>query len=88
MQTFEETKATLAHAATLEFKNHEKPLILSSDASDTHVGAILEQEGKEGVMIPLEFFSKRLPHLKLMRSTFYKELRALFLSVKISTKGY
>ena len=82
VQAFEETKATLAHAATLEFENREKPLILFSDASDTHVGAVLEQEGKEGVMVPLAFFSKRLPRLKLMRSTFYKELRALFLSVK------
>ena len=32
----QKTKATIAHAATLEFENREKLLILFSDASDTH----------------------------------------------------
>ena len=46
MQSFEKTKFALAEAATLEYEDHGKPLILSSDASDTHVGAVFEQEKK------------------------------------------
>ena len=56
VQAFEETKRALAEAATLEYEDHSKPLILSSDASDTHVGAVLEQEKEEGKMVPLAFF--------------------------------
>ena len=58
VQTLEETKATLTHATTLEFQNRVKHLILFSDASDTHVGAVLEQEVKEEVMVLLAFFQK------------------------------
>ena len=82
VQSFERTKFALAEAATLEYEDHGKPLILSSDASDTHVGAVLEQEKEEGKMVPLAFFSKCLPRLSRVRSVFYKELRALSLSMK------
>ena len=41
VQSFEKAKFALAEAATLEYEDHNKPLILSSDASDTHVGAVL-----------------------------------------------
>ena len=82
IQAFKNTKAILAHTTTLSYEDHNKPLMLFSDASDTHVGAVLEQEGKNGEMRPLAFFSKKLPPLKTVRSTFYKELRALYLSLK------
>ena len=82
VQSFEKTKYALAEAATLEYEDHGKPLILSSDASDTHVGAVLEQEKEEGKMVPLALFSKCLPRLGRVRSVFYKELQALSLSMK------
>ena len=63
---------TLKILATLAFEDHNKPLILYSDASDTHVGAVLEQEGINGNRKPLAFFSKKLPTLKRFRSTFLK----------------
>ena len=82
IQAFNNTKAILANTTTLSYEDHNKPLMLFSDASDTHVGAVLEQEGENGEMRPLAFFSKKLPPLKTVRSTFYKELRALYLSLK------
>ena len=82
IQAFTNTKAVLANTTTLSYEDHNKPLMLFSDASDTHVGAVLEQEGENGEMRPLAFFSKKLPPLKTVRSTFYKELRALYLSLK------
>ena len=66
VQSFEKTKCALA--ATLEYEDHGKLLILSSEASDTHVGAVLEQEKEEGKMVPLAFFSKCLPRLSRVRS--------------------
>ena len=82
IQAYDKTKATLANAVTLSFEDHNKPLILTTDASDTHLGAVLEQKGEGGEMRPLAFFSKKLPPLKTVRSPFYKELRALYLSLK------
>ena len=82
IKSYNDTLATLSKAVTLAFEDHEKPLIVCSDASDSHVGAVLEQEGKNGEKRPLAFFSKKLPVLKTVRSTFFKELRALYLSLK------
>ena len=82
IKAYHDTIATLAEATTLAYERHDKPLILFSDASDTHVGAVLEQEGDNGEMRPLAFFSKKLPPAKRVRSTFYKELRGVYLSLK------
>ena len=82
IKSYTDTLDILSKAATLAFEDHEKPLIVYSDASDSHVGAVLEQEGKNGEKRPLAFFSKKLPVLKTVRSTFFKELRALYLCLK------
>ena len=82
IKSYNDTLNTLSNAATLAFEDHERPLIVYSDASDNHIGAVLEQEGKNGEKRPLAFFSKKLPVLKTVRSTFFKELRALYLSLK------
>ena len=39
IKAFEDTKTALASAATLSFEDQNKPLVLFSDASDTHTGA-------------------------------------------------
>ena len=57
IKAFEDTKTALANAATLSFEDQGKPLILFSDASDTHTGASLEQLNDKNVMVPLAFFS-------------------------------
>ena len=46
--------------------DQNKPLMLFLDSSDTHVGAVHEQEGKNREMRPLAFFSKKLPPLRLL----------------------
>ena len=82
INAYHETIATLAKATTLAYEDHNKPLVLFTDASETHVGAVLEQENINGEMRPLAFFSKKLPPAKRVRSSFYKELRAVYLSLK------
>ena len=82
IKAYYNTIEALANAATLAFEHHGKPLIIYCDASDSHIGAVLEQEGDDGERRPLSFFSKRLSADKRVRSTFYKELRALYQSIK------
>ena len=82
IKAYHNTIAMLVEAVTISYEDHTKPLILFTDASDSHVGAVLEQEGENGEMHPLAFFSKRLPPFKQVRSTFYKELRGVYLSLK------
>ena len=81
VKEFKNTKVALANAATLSFENQIKLLILFSDSSDIHVGAVLEQEGKKGEMVPLAFFSGSIPIAKRVCCTYYKELRGLFMSI-------
>ena len=59
MRSFKNEKFALAEAATLEYEDHNKPLILSSDAFETHVVAVLEQKKEDGKMVPLEFFFEK-----------------------------
>ena len=82
INAYHKTIATLAEATTLAYEDHNKPLVLFTDASETHVGAVLEQESINGDIGPLAFFSKKLPPAKRVRSAFYKELRAVYLALK------
>ena len=82
IKAYNDTIALLAEAARISYEDHTKPLTLFTDASDSHVGAVLEQEGKDGQMKPLAFFSKKLPPTKQVRPTFYKELRGVYLALK------
>ena len=81
IKAYHDTVALLVESATKSYEDHTKPLILFTDASDNHVGAVLEREGKNGGMQPLAFFSKKLHPFKQVRSTFYKELRGVYLSL-------
>ena len=82
IKAFEDTKTALANAATLSFEDQGKPLILFSDASDTHTGASLEQLNDKNVMVPLAFFSRSIPENKRARCTYYKELTGLAMAIK------
>ena len=54
--------------------------MLFSDASDSHVGALLEHEDGNGEMKTI--FSMKSPPSKQVRSTFYKKLRGVYLSLE------
>ena len=58
IKAYHDTIALLVEAATISYEDHTKPLILFTDASDSHVGAVLEQEGGKGEMRPLAFFQR------------------------------
>ena len=60
----------------------DRPFKLSVDASDAGAGAVLLQDGDDGVEHPVSYFSKKFnPHQRVY-STIEKEALALILALK------
>ena len=78
---FRATKDALVKATYLKFPVPGAPLILSTDASDTAMGGVLEQV-VHGHPQPLAFFSKKLSPAETRYSTFDRELLAVYSSVR------
>ena len=78
IKAYHDTVATLAEATTLAYEKHNIPLVLFSDSSDTHVGAVLKKEGNNGEMRSL---SKQARHTFYICSAVYtcREVNLLFL---------
>ena len=86
---FESTIKALQKADTLSFDEVNKPLVLTTDASATHGGATLEQfidnnYAKSGRFEtkPLAYFSQAFSTTTKVRSTFNRELTALYMAVR------
>ena len=93
---FNKVIETLSEKTTLSYEDPKLPLIISSDASLTHAGAVLEQWHKPEAELPhapkqndtpsatrpLSFYSKKFPRSVAVRSVFNRELSALFMAVK------
>ena len=56
------------------------PVSLAVDASDTHIGAVLQQK-LQGSWSPLAFFSKKLSSAKSKYSAFDRELLAAYSAI-------
>lgn len=78
---FETAKEALAGATMLSYPHADAPTALTTDASATAVGAVLEQ-CVDGVWQPLAFFSKQLRPPEQKYSAFDRELLALYLAVR------
>ena len=78
---FEELKRSIANIASLAHQDPNAPLSLVTDASDTAVGAVLQQYVKKQWQ-PLAFFSKKLQPAESRYSTFGRELLAVYLSIR------
>ena len=80
-EAFVQVKQALASAALLAHPVASAPLSLHVDASDTGVGAVLQQH-HGGKWQPLAFFSRTLTPTETRYSTFGRELLALYLAIK------
>ena len=78
---FQRTKVALSQATRLAHPTPGAALSLQVDASDTGVGAVLQQH-RAGTWIPLAFFSRTLQPAETRYSTFGRELLAVYLAVK------
>ncbi|BHF70289.1 hypothetical protein SprV_0301333900 [Sparganum proliferum] len=80
---FEEAKKALADATMLHHLSldaHAQP-ILTSDASNSAVGAVLHQQVNNHLQ-PLAFFSQKLQPAQTRYSTFSRELLAIYLAIR------
>ncbi|PAA46946.1 hypothetical protein BOX15_Mlig009783g10, partial [Macrostomum lignano] len=80
-EAFDKTKQALADATMLAHPRPDAPLALTVDASDTAVGAVLEQRVGPAWQ-PLAFFSRQLRPAEVKYSAFDRELLALYLAVR------
>lgn len=82
LQAFSNCKQQLATEATLFAHPHEETnLVLTTDASDTAMGAVLEQE-MNGILEPLGFFSRQFSTAQRNYSAYDCELTAVYQAVK------
>ncbi|CAH8456700.1 unnamed protein product [Dicrocoelium dendriticum] len=79
--SFEKLKDAISNIALLAHPDTSAPLSLTTDASDTAVGAVLQQL-IDHRWIPLGFFSKRLQPAESRYSTFGRELLAIYLGIR------
>lgn len=78
---FSTVKEALANATLLVHPLPDAPTRLLTDASDTAVGAVLQQQ-LDGVWKPLGFYSQKLKPAETRYSTFGRELLAIYLAVR------
>ena len=78
---FTSAKASLAKAAMLFHPKLDAPTCVISDASDSAVGAVLQQYSGH-VWHPIAYFSKALQPAETRYSTFDRELLAIYLALK------
>jgi cleavage and polyadenylation specificity factor subunit 1 len=78
---FEAAKAALIKAVPLQHPDPAAELVLATDASDTHIGGVLQQK-KGASLRPLAFFSKKLDKTQRRYHTFDRELLAAYLTIR------
>ena len=78
---FEAAKSALISATRLTHPAPAATISLATDASDTHIGGVLQQ-WQQGGWRPLGFFSGKLSGTQMKYSTFDRELTAAFLAIR------
>lgn len=81
LKSFEKCKELLVNAPLLQYPDFEKPFILTTDASDFAIGAVLSQ-GSIGSDKPIAYASRTLNDSEKRYSTIEKELLAIVWAVK------
>ncbi|KAK3791509.1 hypothetical protein RRG08_061523 [Elysia crispata] len=78
---FEAAKSSLASATLLNHPNPKSEMRLSTDASDSAIGAVLSQK-HHGMWRPIAFFSRKLTSTQSRYSTFDQELLAIYSAIQ------
>ncbi len=87
--SFEHLKNSLVNAPILIKAQVDQPFILTTDASDTHFGGVLNQLQSDGVNKTVGYFSKKLNPCEIRYSATDKEALAIVLaSRKISSLSF
>ena len=78
---FDKAKSALSSAVSLKHPSPSAEVSLVTDASNTHVGAALQQK-ESGGWRPLAFFSAKLSATQQRYSAFDRELLGVFLALR------
>ncbi|CAH8515498.1 unnamed protein product [Heterobilharzia americana] len=81
LEAFRKIKTAIADATMLVHQDVNLPLSIAVDASNTAIGAVLQQLS-DHTWIPVAFFSRKLSTCEMRYSTFGRELLAIYASVK------
>ena len=81
LEAFSTIKQAIAEVSLLFHPHTDAPTNIMTDASDTAVGAVLQQQINDEWK-PIAFFSKRLKPAETRYSTFDRELLAIYLAIK------
>ncbi|CAK1598304.1 unnamed protein product [Parnassius mnemosyne] len=81
IEAFESCKQSLCQATLLAHPDCSAKIALVTDASDTAIGAVLQQR-KEGSWQPLAFFSQKLSVAQKKYSPYDRELLAVYEAIK------
>lgn len=81
LESFNKCKQILTNDPILQFPDFDQPFILTTDASDFALGAVLSQ-GKIGFDKPVAYASRTLSDTETRYSTIEKELLAIVWAVK------
>jgi RNase H-like domain found in reverse transcriptase len=81
LQAFSAAKAALAAATLLDHPALGADISVVTNASSTHVGAVLQQRRSGGAWRPLGFFSRKLNTAESHYSAFDRELLAVYSSL-------
>lgn len=79
---FEQTKSLLINASVLAAPQFDQPFKLAVDACDVGIGAVLLQDGPDGIEHPISYFSKKLDKHQRWYSTIEKEALALVMALE------
>ena len=78
---FNDTKEALANATLFSYSTANALTCLMTDASDTAVGAVLQQY-KDDTQHPISFFSRKMTPTEQRYSAFDRELLAVYLAIQ------
>ena len=79
---FNDLKDALSSAPVLIPPDYQQPWIIDCDASNTAIGAVLSQEGEDGLEHPVYFYSRTLNSAERNYSTTDRECLAVVASMK------
>ena len=83
-EAFVKLKKVLSEQITLIFPDFEKTFDLTTDASNTAIGGVLQQKDEYDNLRPLTFFCRKLNIAEINYSTIEKEALAIVYGQKIN----
>lgn len=81
LKAFEDCKTSLSEATLLAHPDYSAELAIVTDASDSAIGAVLQQR-KNNVWLPLAFYSHKLSESQKKYSPYDRELLAVYEAIK------